>query len=90
MIENYRTQHVWRLFMQNAEIQRGLQRAGFVPLPFMPLTAQAQLAQNTVTLTWAAISSRHLSSGILDQPDLLVYLADRGSDRYEFHRQLDR
>ena len=38
MIENYRTQRVWRLFMQNAEVQRGLQRAGFVPLPFM--TAQ--------------------------------------------------
>ena len=34
MIENYRTQRVWQLFMQNAEVQRGLQRAGFVPLPF--------------------------------------------------------
>jgi hypothetical protein len=30
MIENYRTQHVWRLFMRNEEVQRGLQRAGFV------------------------------------------------------------
>ena len=33
MIENYRTQRVWRLFMQNKEVQRGLQRAGFVSLP---------------------------------------------------------
>ncbi len=58
MIENYRNQNVWRLFMQNAEIQRGLQQAGFVSLPFMPLTAQAQPAQSTVTLTWAATSNR--------------------------------
>ncbi|MGA3142688.1 MAG: glucoamylase family protein [Verrucomicrobiota bacterium] len=54
MIENYRTQRPWRLFMQNAEIQRGLQRAGFVSLPFVALTAQAQPAQSTLTLTWAA------------------------------------
>jgi hypothetical protein len=58
MIENYRNQNVWRLFMQNAEIQRGLQQAGFVSLPFMLLTAQAQPAQSTVTLTWAATSNR--------------------------------
>jgi hypothetical protein len=58
MIENYRTQRVWQLFMQNAEIQRGLQQAGFVSLPFMSLTAQAQPAQSTVTLTWPATSNR--------------------------------
>lgn len=29
MIENYRTGRVWELFMQNADIQRGLERAGF-------------------------------------------------------------
>jgi len=34
MIENYRTQRVWRRFMQNEIVQRGLQRAGFVPLEF--------------------------------------------------------
>jgi len=32
MIENYRTQRVWNLFMQNPEVQRGLQRAGFSAL----------------------------------------------------------
>jgi len=29
MIENYRTGRVWESFMQNADIQRGLERAGF-------------------------------------------------------------
>ncbi|MGA9779082.1 MAG: glucoamylase family protein [Verrucomicrobiia bacterium] len=58
MVENYRNQNVWRLFMQNPEIQQGLQEAGFVSLPFEALTAQAQLASNTVTLTWAATSNR--------------------------------
>lgn len=31
MIENYRTQQVWRRFMQNAVVRRGLSRAGFRP-----------------------------------------------------------
>jgi len=31
MIENYRTGRVWERFMQNVDIQRGLQRAGFIP-----------------------------------------------------------
>jgi hypothetical protein len=44
--------------MQNAEIQRGLQQAGFVSLPFVALSAQAQPAQSTVALTWAATSNR--------------------------------
>lgn len=52
MIENYRTQRPWNLFMQNAEIQRGLQRAGFVALPFMSLTVQASPAQDLNTITW--------------------------------------
>ncbi len=54
MIENYRTQRPWQLFMQNAEIQRGLQQAGFVSLPFVALAVQGQPALNTLTLTWAA------------------------------------
>ncbi|MDH3252754.1 MAG: T9SS type A sorting domain-containing protein, partial [Ignavibacteria bacterium] len=32
MIENYRNQSVWTRFMQNADVQRGLQRAGFLPV----------------------------------------------------------
>jgi hypothetical protein len=58
MIENYRNQNVWRLFMQNPEIQRGLQQAGFVALPFERLSVQAQPEQDTVTLTWPASAGR--------------------------------
>ena len=58
MIENYRTQRPWRLFMQNAEIQRGLQQAGFVPLPLMALKLQALPAQNVFSLTWDATAGR--------------------------------
>jgi hypothetical protein len=56
--ENYRNQNVWRLFMQNPEVQRGLQQAGFVALPFEQLAIQAQPAQSTVTLTWPATAGR--------------------------------
>jgi hypothetical protein len=73
MIENYRTQRVWNLFMQNAEIQRGLQQAGFVSLPFVALTAQALPAQNTVTLTWAAQSGRTYQ--VEYSPDLVTWFA---------------
>jgi len=58
MIENYRTQRVWKLFMQNAEIQRGLQQAGFVALPFMALRIQDLPAQNAVSLAWTALPGR--------------------------------
>jgi hypothetical protein len=54
MIENYRTQRVWRRFMQNDVVQRGLQRAGFVPLDFRLAGLEIEPAQNTVTLNWAA------------------------------------
>jgi hypothetical protein len=56
--ENYRNQSVWRLFMQNPEVQRGLQKAGFVALPFEALGIQAQPEQATVTLTWVATVGR--------------------------------
>ena len=58
MIENYRTQRVWRLFMQNEVVQRGLQRAGFVPLPFVALTVQALPVQNAISLAWDASAGR--------------------------------
>jgi hypothetical protein len=71
MIENYRTQQPWRLFMQNAEIQRGLQQAGFVSLPFVTLAVQAQPAQNTLTLTWP--SSTNACYQVEYSPDLLTW-----------------
>ncbi len=58
MIENYRTQRVWQLFMQNPEIQHGLQLAGFVPLPFIALAVSAQPDQNLVTLSWNSQGGR--------------------------------
>ncbi len=58
MIENYRTQNVWKLFMQNPEIQRGLQKAGFVSLPFVPLNLQTEPAQDAAALAWNASPGR--------------------------------
>jgi hypothetical protein len=58
MIENYRTQKVWQLFMRNAEVQRGLQRAGFVSLPSIPSTLQTLSAQSACNLIWNGIVGR--------------------------------
>jgi hypothetical protein len=59
MIENYRAQSVWRLFARNAEVQRGLQRAGFVPLPFIASTLLRTVPdQNAVNLAWNASPGR--------------------------------
>jgi hypothetical protein len=73
MIENYRTQRPWRLFMQNAEIQRGLQQAGFVPLPFMALRIQALPAQNVFSLAWDASAGRTYQ--VEYSPDLVSWFA---------------
>jgi hypothetical protein len=54
MIENYRTQRVWRRFMQNTVIQRGLQRAGFVSLDYAPANLQLEPAQSVVLVNWGA------------------------------------
>ena len=58
MIENFRTQRVWRLFMRNEEVQRGLQRAGFVPLAFVVPRLQALPDQNAFSLAWDAPAGR--------------------------------
>ena len=59
MIENYRTQKPWKLFAQNAEFQRGQQRAGFVPVPYFALNfPQAQPTQSRLTLSWPATIGR--------------------------------
>jgi hypothetical protein len=73
MIENYRTQRIWRLFMQNPEIQRGLQLAGFVPLPFIALAVSAQPDQNTVTLSWSSQIGRTYQ--VEYSPDLITWFA---------------
>jgi hypothetical protein len=56
MIENYRTQRPWQLFMQNEEAQRGLQRAGFIPLPSVALNIFPQPAQNSFNLAWNTLA----------------------------------
>jgi hypothetical protein len=58
MLENHRTQKVWRLFMQVPEIQRGLQTAGFVKLPFVPLGAQSGPGPGVFTVSWEALGGR--------------------------------
>jgi len=73
MIENYRTQRPWRLFMQNSEVQRGLQQAGFVALPFMALRLQALPAQNAFNLAWDASAGRTYQ--VEYSPDLLTWFA---------------
>ena len=73
MIENYRTQRVWRLFMKNAEIQRGLQRAGFVSLPLVPLGIQNLPAQSAISLAWNATTNRTYQ--VEYSPDLDTWLA---------------
>ncbi len=76
MIENYRTRNVWRLFMQNAEVQRGLQRAGFVSLPFMATTLQAVPLQSAFNLTWTASTGRYYQ--VEYSPDLFLWAASPG------------
>jgi hypothetical protein len=78
MIENYRTQRPWRLFMQNAEVQRGLQRAGFVSLPFVAPTVLAQPSLNTVTLTWNSLAGRTYQ--VEYSPDLATWYASPGGE----------
>lgn len=73
MIENHRTQGVWRLFMRNEEIQRGLQRAGFVPLSFTMPRLEILSAQNTVSLAWDAQAGR--SYQVEYSPDLDTWFA---------------
>jgi hypothetical protein len=73
MIENYRTQRVWRLFMRNAEVQRGLQRAGFVSLPFVPIGFQKLPEQNAFSLTWDAPAGRAYQ--VEYSPDLDTWIA---------------
>jgi hypothetical protein len=72
MIENYRTQKVWHTFMANAEIQRGLQRAGFVTLPFMAVSVPQPLpAQGSINLSWTASSNRYYQ--VEYSPDLVTW-----------------
>ena len=77
MIENYRTQKPWKLFAQNAEFQRGQQRAGFVPVPYVTQNSpQAQPASNRFTLTWPATTGRTYQ--VEYSPDLINWFISPG------------
>ncbi len=58
MAENYRSQRVWKVFMRNAEIQRGLQAAGFTNLTFVPLQIRRTQPAGDVILSWPALTPR--------------------------------
>ncbi len=73
MIENYRSQRVWRLFTRNDEIQRGLQRAGFVPLPSKAARLQVLPDQNALSLAWDAQAGRTYQ--VEYSPDLNIWVA---------------
>jgi len=73
MIENYRTQRVWQLFMRNEEAQRGLQRAGFVPLPSMAARVQVLPGQSAFSLSWDAQAGRTYQ--VEYSPDLSAWFA---------------
>jgi len=58
MIENYRNQKVWRTFMKDERVKRGMTRAGFVPLPFVESQITPTAEQNLVDLSWSAPDGR--------------------------------
>jgi hypothetical protein len=72
MAENYRSQNVWRTFMRNAEIQRGLQSAGFTNLNFVPLKIQRGAPSGSMILTWPSASPR--SYQVEYSPDLVDWI----------------
>jgi hypothetical protein len=76
MIENYRTQRVWQLFMQNAVVQRGLQRAGFISLPSVALQPQPLPAQGAFELAWNASAGRYYQ--VEYSPDTFTWGASPG------------
>jgi hypothetical protein len=76
MIENYRNQRVWQVFMRNPEVQRGLQRAGFVTLPSMPVDAQSVPAESGFSLSWNASTGRFYQ--VEYSPELLTWAASPG------------
>jgi hypothetical protein len=68
MAENYRNQSVWRRFMQNPEIQRGLNAAGFTNLVFVNPTLMPAGDPGASALTWSAAAGR--SYQVEFSPDL--------------------
>jgi hypothetical protein len=58
MVENYRTQNVWRRFMRCPEVQRGLAAAGFTEFPLVATGIRQVPEPGAFTLRWEAGSGR--------------------------------
>ncbi len=78
MIENYRTQRVWRVFGRNPEVQRGLQRAGFIPLASIDPGLQPIPSQGVVNLFWSGPAGRMYQ--VEYSTDLASWFAARTGD----------
>jgi hypothetical protein len=77
MIENYRTQAVWKRFMKNADVQRGLQIGGFLPVTSVAsehvLPSRLELWQNfpnpcnpATTIRYVLPASQHVRLAVYD------------------------
>jgi hypothetical protein len=73
MIENYRSGRVWEVFMRNAIVQRGLERAGFARLPFPKPTLVPQANATTFRLSWPSQAGRQYQ--VEYSPDLFLWRA---------------
>ncbi len=73
MIENYRTERIWKRFMKAPEIQRGLELAGFLPVTFVSLGIEADALTGGFRVVWPATAGvRHQ---VEYSPDLALWFA---------------
>jgi hypothetical protein len=72
MLENHRTQAVWRRFMRIPEVQRGLRAAGFTNLTAMTPSIQRGPGAAALTVSWPSAAGR--SYQVEYSPDLRAWL----------------
>lgn len=72
MAENFRSGRVWKRFMQNPEIQRGLLAAGFETGEFRPLSITPAPAEDGHRLSWNGASNAIYQ--VEYSPDLISWL----------------
>ena len=89
-IENYRTQRVWSLFMQNPEIRLGLDRAGFMKLGWAVPRVIAAAGTGRDAVGLGRLDRAHVPGRVFAEPRLLVHLIHRAADRGWGPGELDR